>query len=201
MNRYTRKSLNLSVDWKIKKVLLNLDRIKRLPRELESRYIMVNIPSFRLYYFDNDKEKLSMRVIVGDERHHTPIFSNRVSFIVLNPYWIIPDSIVRKEIIPRLIKNPNYLKERGYEVRLTHNVNTPPINTRNINWAKVLNNKETKKYKFVQPPGPRNALGKIKFKFPNQFSVYLHDTSNRKLFKKSKELFLIGCCKGVRNPN
>ncbi len=116
MNRYTRKSLNLSVDWKIKKVLLNLDRIKRLPRELESRYIMVNIPSFRLYYFDNDKEKLSMRVIVGDERHHTPIFSNRVSFIVLNPYWIIPDSIVRKEIIPRLIKNPNYLKERGYGV-------------------------------------------------------------------------------------
>ena len=200
INRQTIKKLNISVDWKINKLLLNLDRIKRLPRTMESRYIMVNIPSFRLYYFKNFKEELSMRVIVGDKKHHTPIFSNRVSFIVLNPYWIIPDSIVKKEIIPKILKNPQYLKERGYEVRLSYNLNTPPIDTSKIDWAKVLKYNQTKKYKFVQPPGPKNALGKIKFKFPNQFSVYLHDTSDKKLFKKAIRAFSHGCIR-VSEPD
>jgi len=200
MNRYTRDKLNISVNWKINKLLLNLDRIKRLPRKLESRYIMVNIPSFRLYYFKDFKEELSMRVIVGDKKHHTPIFSNRVSFIVLNPYWIIPDSIVKKEIIPKMLKNPNYLKEKGYEVRLSYNLNTPPIDTTKIDWAKVLKYNQTKKYKFVQPPGPKNALGKIKFKFPNQFSVYLHDTADKKLFKKVQRAFSHGCIR-VSEPD
>jgi len=200
INKYTRAKLNIPVSKKIDKLLLNLDRIKRLPREVESRYIVVNIPSFKLYYFKNHKEALSMRVIVGDKKHHTPIFSNRVSFIVLNPYWIIPDSIVKKEIIPKMLKNPNYLEEKGYEVRLSYNLNTPPIDTKKVNWAKVLKNNQTKKYKFVQPPGPKNALGKIKFKFPNQFSVYLHDTSDRNLFKKSKRAFSHGCIR-VSEPD
>jgi len=200
INGYTIKKLNISIDWKIKKLLLNLDRIKRLPRAMESRYIMVNIPSFRLYYFKNFKEELSMRVIVGDKKHHTPIFSNRVSFIVLNPYWIIPDSIVQKEIIPKMLKNPKYLEEKGYEVRLSYNLNTPPIDVSKVDWEKVLKYKQTKKYKFVQPPGPKNALGKIKFKFPNQFSVYLHDTSDKKLFKKAQRAFSHGCIR-VSEPD
>jgi len=200
MNKATRAKLNIPISKKIDKLLLNLDRIKRLPREVESRYIVVNIPSFRLYYFKNYKEALSMRVIVGDKKHHTPIFSNRVSFIVLNPYWIIPDSIVKKEIIPKMLKNPNYLEEKGYEVRLSYNLNTPPIDTKKVNWAKVLKNNQTKKYKFVQPPGPKNALGKIKFKFPNQFSVYLHDTSDRNLFKNAQRAFSHGCIR-VSEPD
>jgi murein L,D-transpeptidase YcbB/YkuD len=194
MNSYTRKKMNISVDWKIEKVLLNLDRIKRLPPQPpKKRYIIVNIPNFRLYYMENGREKLSMRVIVGDKKHHTPIFSNKISFIVLNPYWIIPDSIVRKEIIPKILKNPNYLQERGYEVRLSYNTNSTPIDTSKIDWGRVLKSGQTKKYKFMQPPGPKNALGKIKFKFPNQFSVYLHDTSDRKLFKKGRRAFSHGC--------
>jgi len=200
MNKATRAKLNIPISKKIDKILLNLDRIKRLPREVESRYIIVNIPSFRLYYFKNYKEALSMRVIVGDKKHHTPIFSNRVSFIVLNPYWIIPDSIVKKEIIPKMLKNPNYLKEKGYEIRLSYNLNTSPINPDEVNWAKVLKNEQTKKYKFVQPPGPKNALGKIKFKFPNQFSVYLHDTPERKLFKNAQRAFSHGCIR-VSEPD
>ncbi len=200
INSYTRKKMNISVDWKIKKVLLNLDRIKRLPDQPNDRYIMVNIPNFRLYYIENGKEKLSMRVIVGDKKHHTPIFSNRISFIVLNPYWIIPDSIVQKELIPKMLKNPNYLAEKGYEVRTSYNVNRPPIDTSKIDWYKVLKSGQTKRYKFMQPPGPDNALGKIKFKFPNQFSVYLHDTSNKKLFKKGHRAFSHGCIR-VAEPN
>jgi len=200
VNRYTRKKLNLSVDWKINKVLLNLDRIKRLPDQPENRYIMVNIPDFRLYYIENGREKLSMRVIVGDDTHHTPIFSNKISFIVLNPYWIMPDSIVQTEIIPAMLKNPNYLEERGYEVRTSYNTKRASIDTTKIDWAKVLRYRQTKKYKFMQPPGPKNALGKIKFKFPNQFSVYLHDTPNKKLFKKGRRAFSHGCIR-IAEPN
>ena len=201
INRYTLSKLNLSVDWKIRKVLLNLDRIKRLSRQKENeRYIMVNIPDFRLYYKERGREKLSMRVIVGDEKHHTPIFSNKVSFIVLNPYWIIPDSIVKKEIIPNLLKNPNYLVERDYEVRTSYNTNKPTIDATKVDWASVLRQNRTKKYKFMQPPGKRNALGKIKFKFPNQFAVYLHDTPNKKLFRKGRRAFSHGCIR-VAEPN
>jgi murein L,D-transpeptidase YcbB/YkuD len=193
INAITRKKLNISVDWKIKKIMLNLDRIKRLPRDVEKRYIVVNIPDFKLYYRENGREKLSMPIIVGDKKHHTPIFSNKISYIVLNPYWIMPDSIVKKEIIPNILKNPNYLKERGYEVRMSYSTKAPTINTSRIDWAKVLRYGQTKRYKFMQPPGPKNALGKIKFKFPNQFSVYLHDTPTKKLFKKGFRAFSHGC--------
>ncbi len=193
VNKATRKKLNLSVNWKIKKVLLNLDRIKRLPNQAEDRYIMVNIPEFKLYYRENGKDELTMRVIVGDKKHHTPIFSNKISYIVLNPYWLIPDSIVRKEMIPGILKNPNFLEERGYEVRKDYALKRPPIDTSKIDWEKVLRTGQTKKYKFMQPPGPKNALGKIKFKFPNQFAVYLHDTPTKKLFNKYPRAFSHGC--------
>lgn len=200
ITKYTRSKLNLSVDWKIEKILLNIDRIKRLPDQAEDRYIMVNIPDFRLYYKENGRQKLSMRVVVGDKEHHTPIFSNKISFIVLNPYWMIPDSIVKKEMIPNILKNPDYLEQRGYEVRRSYNPNRAAMNTKNINWARVLRNGQTKKYKFMQPPGPKNALGKIKFKFPNRFAVYLHDTPAKKYFKKARRAFSHGCIR-IARPN
>jgi len=200
INTATRKKLNLSVNWKIKKLLLNIDRIKRLPDQPENRYILVNIPDFRLYYKENGRQKLTMRVIVGDKTHHTPVFSNKISFIVLNPYWLMPDSIVQKEIIPKILKNPNYLKDRGYEVRMNYNFKKAPIDTSKINWAKILRNGQTKKYKFMQPPGPKNALGKIKFKFPNRFAVYLHDTPTKKLFKKGWRTFSHGCIR-IEKPS
>jgi murein L,D-transpeptidase YcbB/YkuD len=200
ITKYTRSKLNISVNWKIDKLLLNIDRIKRLPDQAEDRYIMVNIPDFRLYYIENGRERLSMRVVVGDKEHHTPIFSNKISFIVLNPYWMIPDSIVKKEMIPKMLQNPDYLEQRGYEVRRSYNLNRPTINTKNINWARVLRNGQTKRYKFMQPPGPKNALGKIKFKFPNQFAVYLHDTPAKKYFKKARRAFSHGCIR-ISRPN
>jgi murein L,D-transpeptidase YcbB/YkuD len=193
INKSTRRKLNLSVNWKIKKVLLNLDRIQRLPKQAETRYIMVNIPDFRLYYKENGKNALTMRVVVGDKKHHTPIFSNKISYIVLNPYWRIPDSIVQKEMIPKMLKNPDYLAQRGYEVRKSQNVRRPALDTSKIDWARVMRTGQTKKYKFMQPPGEKNALGKIKFKFPNRFAVYLHDTPAKKYFKKSFRAFSHGC--------
>jgi murein L,D-transpeptidase YcbB/YkuD len=112
----------------------------------------------------------------------------------------MPDSIVKSEMIPEMLKNPNFLQERGYEVRTSYNTRRAPINTTKIDWAKVLRYRQTNKYKFMQPPGPKNALGKIKFKFPNQFSVYLHDTPNKKLFRKGRRAFSHGCIR-VAEPN
>lgn len=200
INRTTLRKINTSVDWKINKILLNLDRIKRLPDQVEDRYIMVNIPEYKLYYKENGRIALSMRVIVGDKTHHTPIFSDEITYIVLNPYWLMPDSIVRKEMIPGILKNPDFLAQRGYEVRRNYALKRPPIDTSTIDWAKVLRNGQSKKYKFMQPPGPRNALGKIKFKFPNHFAVYLHDTPTKKLFNKYPRAFSHGCIR-IAQPN
>jgi len=193
INKTTLRKLNTSVNWKIKKILLNLDRIKRLPDQAEDRYVMVNIPEFRLYYKENGRDALTMRVIVGDKEHHTPIFSHNISYIVLNPYWFMPDSIVKNEMIPSILKNPDFLEQRGYEVRKNYSTRKPAMDTSNIDWENVLKTNQTKKYKFMQPPGPKNALGKIKFKFPNQFAVYLHDTPTKKLFNEYPRAFSHGC--------
>jgi len=189
----TRKALNISVESKIKTVLLNLDRIKWLPRENEERYLVVNIPEFMLYYIERGKEKDSIKVIVGDKRHHTPIFREKISYIVLNPYWKVPEGIVRKEIIPNMIKDPNYLRREGLEIHTTWSENSPKIDPYSIFWEDYYYGNMKFPYRIMQPPGPKNALGKIKFKFPNRFNVYLHDTPTKWLFKKTKRAFSHGC--------
>jgi murein L,D-transpeptidase YcbB/YkuD len=189
----TRKALNISVESKIKTVLLNLDRIKWLPRENEERYFVVNIPEFMLFYIENGKEKEKIKVIVGDKKHHTPIFREKISYIVLNPYWKVPEGIVKKEIIPHMIRNPNYLRREGLEIHTTWSEKSPKINPYNIFWEDYYYNHIKFPYRIMQPPGPKNALGKIKFKFPNRFNVYLHDTPTKWLFKKTKRAFSHGC--------
>ncbi len=189
----TQKALNLSVDDKIKKVLLNIDRIKWLPREDEKRYIIVNIPEFMLHYIEDNKTKQRLRVIVGDKRHPTPIFSHYISYIVLNPYWKVPEGIVRREVIPHMVRDPNYLKKQGIVAHRTWNENSRIIDTSFLYWEDYLYGGQKFPYRLMQPPGPKNALGKIKFKFPNRFSVYLHDTPTRYLFKKSFRAYSHGC--------
>ena len=189
----TRKALNMSVDEKIRKVLLNIDRIKWLPREESKRYIVVNIPEFMLHYIEDNRTTQKLPVIVGDKRHPTPIFSNKISFIVLNPYWKVPEGIVRREIIPAMVKNPNYLRKQGIEAHTTWDENSPVVDTSWLFWEDYLYGREKFPYRLMQPPGPRNALGKIKFKFPNRFSVYLHDTPTKSLFKRSTRAFSHGC--------
>ena len=189
----TKRALNMSVDEKIRKVLLNIDRIKWLPREELKRYIVVNIPEFMLHYIENNQSKQKLRVIVGKRTHPTPIFSQKISFIVLNPYWKVPEGIVKREIIPAMIKNPNYLRKQGLEAHRTWDENSRVINTSFLYWEDYLYSGQKFPYRLMQPPGPRNALGKIKFKFPNRFSVYLHDTPTRYLFKKSVRAFSHGC--------
>jgi len=189
----TQRALNTTIEEKIHKVRLNIDRIKWLPREDYERYVIVNIPEFMLHYVENGKIKQQLPVIVGDRKHPTPIFSNKISYIVLNPYWKVPEGIVRREIIPAMVKNPNYLKKEGLEAHQTWDENSPRVNTSWIYWEEYLYGQKKFPYRLMQPPGPRNALGKIKFKFPNKFSVYLHDTPTKHLFKKRVRAFSHGC--------
>ncbi len=189
----TQKALNETVDEKIERVLLNIDRIKWLPRDDDKRYIIVNIPEFMLYYIEDNKVKKDIRVIIGAKKHPTPIFSEEISYIVLNPYWKIPAGILKREIIPKTIKNIHYLKKQGLVIHRTWNERSQIINPYHIYWEQYLARGVKFPYRIMQPPGPKNALGKIKFKFPNMFDVYLHDTPTRHLFKKDVRAFSHGC--------
>jgi len=189
----TKKALNMSVDEKIEKVLLNIDRIKWLPRENDREYIIVNIPEFMLHYIKDGKEVQKFPVIVGKVKHNTPIFKDKISYIVLNPYWKVPEKIVKREIIPRMVKNPNYLRREGLEIHTSWSERSPRINPYSLYWEDYYYGYEKFPYKIMQPPSKKNALGRIKFKFPNRFNVYLHDTPVKRLFKRTKRAFSHGC--------
>ncbi|HHB95051.1 MAG TPA: hypothetical protein ENK88_07890 [Campylobacterales bacterium] len=167
--------------------------MKWLPKEDEKRYIVVNIPEYMLHFIEDDKEKETIKVIVGKIKHNTPIFREKISYIVLNPYWKVPAGIVRKEIIPHMIRNPRYLKKEGLEIRRTWYEKSQKINPYTIFWEDYYYGGLKFPYRIMQPPGPKNALGKIKFKFPNRFNVYLHDTPTKRLFKKTKRAYSHGC--------
>jgi murein L,D-transpeptidase YcbB/YkuD len=189
----TRKTLNITLASKIKTVILNLDRIKWLPREDDKRYIVVNIPEYMLHFIENKKEIETIKVIVGNKKHHTPIFREKISYIVLNPYWKVPAGIVRKEIIPHMIRNRNYIRKEGLQIRRTWFEKSARINPNTIFWEDYYYGGIKFPYRIMQPPGPKNALGKIKFKFPNRFNVYLHDTPTKRLFKKTRRAYSHGC--------
>jgi len=145
-----------------------------------------------LYFEEDGKLIQSIRTVVGTAKNPTPIFSNTVKTIVLNPYWNLPKSIIQKEMIPKLIRNPNAMKKKNIEIRDGWGANAKIVNPRSVNWGDYMYSKHMP-FRFAQLPGPRNALGKIKFLFPNKFAVYMHDTPAKKLFKRSKRAFSHGC--------
>jgi len=188
----TLKELNKTVDARITSILLNLDRIKWLKQRNERRHIVINIPDFMLYFEEDGKLIQSIKTVVGKPKNPTPIFSNRVKTIVLNPYWNLPTSIIQKEMIPKLIRNPNAMAKKGIEIRAGWGKDAKKINPRNVDWGQYMYSKVVP-YRFAQLPGPHNALGKVKFLFPNKFSVYMHDTPSKKLFNRKVRAFSHGC--------
>ncbi len=188
----TLKVLNKTVDERITSMLLNLDRIKWLKERNAKRRVIINIPDFMLYFEEDGKLRQSIRTIVGKPKNPTPIFSNTVKTIVLNPYWNLPTSIVQKEMIPKLLKNSNAMTKKGIEIRTGWGKNAKLVNPSSIDWAQYRYSKGVP-FRFAQVPGPRNALGKIKFLFPNKFAVYMHDTPTKSLFNRSKRAFSHGC--------
>ena len=192
IGRETIKALNVPIELRIKQMRLNLDRIKWLHERHTKRHIMINIPAFTLFFEEDGKLRQQMRVITGKKKNPTPIFSNIVKTIVLNPHWNVPKSIIQKEMIPKLLKNPNAMARQGIEIRQGWGKDAPLVSGSSVDWAQYRYSK-TMPYHFAQVPGYKNALGKVKFLFPNQFSVYMHDTPNKNLFKRSSRAFSHGC--------
>ncbi|MDP6706802.1 MAG: L,D-transpeptidase family protein [Alphaproteobacteria bacterium] len=190
-------ALNVPVTARIEQILLNMERRRWMPDDLGEAYVFVNMADFVLKVVKGPKTVLDTRVVVGKPYHRTPVFSDKMRYIVLNPYWTIPPSIARNEMLPKLRKNPNYLKERNIRVFADWNASARELGSTAIDWHSVK--RRSFPYKLRQDAGKGNALGNLKFMFPNRFNVYLHDTSARQLFKKTVRSFSHGCIR-VENP-
>jgi murein L,D-transpeptidase YcbB/YkuD len=164
-------ALNVPAELRIQQMLINLERMKWTPLIPETRFILVNIPEYKLHVFEANKEVLNMGIVVGKAANKTVIFSNELKNIVFSPYWNIPPSIVRTEILPEMRKNRNYLAQKNMEQYGTSE-GLPQIR---------------------QKPGDANSLGRVKFLFPNTYNIYLHDTPAKSLFAEQKRAFSHGC--------
>lgn len=165
------KDLNITAQQRLEQILINLNRMRWMPQEPQGRLILVNIPEFVLHFFDGKNKAFDMDVVVGKEGHNTMMFTGKLSQVVFSPYWNVPPSIVKKEILPKMQGDPNYLKEQNMEV--TGNSGGLPV--------------------VRQLPGEKNSLGRVKFLFPNSYNIYFHDTPAKSLFNKDKRAFSHGC--------
>jgi murein L,D-transpeptidase YcbB/YkuD len=178
------------------KIALNLERWRWMPDELGGRYIIVNIPSFHLEAHQGEQAVLPMKVVVGTPENKTPIFSDKMTTTVFSPYWNVPDSIVEGETAPAAARDPDFLRRNNIEIlRLTKSGATP-VDPSSVKWDEP---EELKALAFRQKPGASNALGHVKFLFPNPYNVYLHDTPADALFARPGRAFSHGCVR-VEQP-
>ena len=175
-------------------IRMNMERWRWAPRVLGDRYILVNVPAYVLQVMERDQPVLSMRVIVGDPEHQTPLFSDKMTYVVFSPYWNIPPGILREETLPRLARDPDFLRRNNIEVVGTSGEDD--VDVASIDWS---DESATRSLRFRQRPGDDNALGLVKFVFPNHFSVYLHDTPNDRLFAKERRCLSHGCIR-IEDP-
>lgn len=176
--------MNVPIERRIRQLELNLERWRWLPRELGERHILVNIPEYRLEVWEGDRVPLSMRVVVGKEDTQTPIFNDEMTHIVFSPYWNVPPSIAQGETLPSVMKDPGFLARTNMEVVDASGTVIDPASI-------DLDNPTG--YRFRQRPGNENSLGLVKFMFPNQYNVYLHDTPADSLFARASRSFSHGC--------
>ncbi len=189
LGKKTLGKLNRSIEDDIKKIRINLERLRWLPESYGENYILVNIPNYRLELFQNNAKTYEMRVIVGKNRTKTPIFSDTLEHVVFSPTWTVPNSIKVKEMLPKLRENGNHYGGKNYKFYC--NQSGKEINPDTVNWSSI--DTRNFNYSIVQQPGTGNALGKVKFVLPNSMNIYLHDTPGRKLFNKSIRSFSHGC--------
>jgi murein L,D-transpeptidase YcbB/YkuD len=177
----------------VQRILYSMERLRWMPRDFGSRYVLVNQAAFELQVVDNDRTIWQTRVIVGKPNTQTAVFSDVMETVEFNPYWGVPQSIIIKEMLPRLRRDPSYLDRLGYEVR---DGRGREISSSYVDWWRY----STKVPLSVrQPPGDDNALGVVKFLFPNSHAIYMHDTPSRSLFEKKVRAFSHGCVR-VQNP-
>jgi murein L,D-transpeptidase YcbB/YkuD len=189
--------LNIPVEERIKQLQINLERWRSSPDNFGLRYLMVNIPGFELSIVENDTVVQKMRTIVGKKRRQTPVMSDRITYLELNPYWNIPRKIFLKDILPRIQEDPEFLAKQGIRVFDSWQQEASELDPVGIDWGLV--SRGSFPYRLRQDPSEINSLGKVKFMFPNQKGVYIHDTPGKTLFNKQKRTFSSGCVR-VQEP-
>ncbi len=177
---------------RLRQVELNMERWRWMPRTLGERYLVVNIPEYALRVVEGGKTALEMRVVVGKEASKTPVFSDRLTHVVINPDWGVPDGITANEIAPAMQADPSHLARQRMRVFLDGN----EIDAGDVDWGDP---EQVAAVLVRQDPGEGNALGRIKFMFPNRFNVYLHGTPAEHLFAREQRGFSHGCVR-VEDP-
>lgn len=189
----TFEALNTSINERMNMIRVNMERCRWIYNLPPSEFLLVNIADFHLYIFREGVIDYSSRVVVGKEHHETPIFTSNIQYVVFNPTWTVPYSIATKETLPKLKRDPNYLGNRN----MTLLRNGKEIDPASVDFSKYSENNFP--FTIRQEPGIYNALGRMKFIFPNKYSVYLHDTPSKSYFEKSERTFSHGCVR-VQNP-
>ncbi|MGK7390407.1 MAG: L,D-transpeptidase family protein [Candidatus Cyclobacteriaceae bacterium M2_1C_046] len=182
-------ALNIPIEERIQKVIINMERCRWLPEDLGQNYILVNIANFNLRYVKNKELIKEMDVVVGKRYRQTPVFSSIMTYLVLNPYWFVPPTILREDMIPAVRKDPKYLDKMN--IKVVKGAFGEVVPSSSIDWKEVK--ASAFPYTLRQEPGPNNALGVVKFMFPNEFNVYLHDTNKKELFQQEDRDLSSGC--------
>lgn len=193
----TRAALNVPVESRIRQIAVNLERWRWLPRDLGNPHVLVNIADYWLRVRENETSVLQMRVVVGTPYRKTPVFSDRISYLVFNPYWHVPARIAAEDKLPLFRRRPTLFDQLGYEAFQGWGGDAVRVDGATIDWEGL--SAAGFPYRLRQKPGPANALGRIKFMFPNPHAVYLHDTPTRWHFHQSRRDFSSGCIR-VEHP-
>ncbi len=194
LGKTTVARINVSAEEKRKTILTNLERMRWIDIDRTEPHIRVNIASFRLDYIENDTVAYTTNVMVGKAQKETPVFTDELELIVFNPTWTVPYSISSTETLSKLKRDPDYLRKHNMVLLDRHG---NPVDATAIDWSNYSENHFP--FTVRQEPGPKNSLGRVKFLFPNQYAIYLHDTPSKYLFAKEERAFSHGCIR-VQNP-
>ncbi len=188
----TSAALNVPVELRIKQMLLNMERRRWMNDDLGERYVFVNLADFELKLVEYDDTVFDSIVQVGSRYHRTPVFSDEIEYIVLNPTWTVPPSIAARSILPKLQEDPGYLESNDFVVFSDWSGDAVRVDPAGLDWT-AFTRQSVRGLKFRQMPGEGNALGRLKIMLPNRFDIYLHDTPSKGLFERTERTFSSGC--------
>lgn len=193
----TLAALNVSIEDRIKQIILNMERLRWLPESFGEQYVLINIPDYQLRIMKKGKVDLMMRVIVGKVMTETPVFSDTLEYVVFSPTWTVPKSISIKEMLPKIKDDESYFAKNNLMLYENWSPNAKEVDPGDVKWNKV--DEENFNFKIVEKPSKHNALGSVKFMFPNSHAIYLHDTPGGHLFDQAERGFSHGCIR-VEKP-
>ncbi|GHB72079.1 peptidoglycan-binding protein [Persicitalea jodogahamensis] len=182
------QTMNISAEARLKQLMLNLDRIRWISTgPMPATYAMVNVPEYRLHVVEDGQEVKVMPVVVGKVMNATPVFQDQIEHVEFSPYWNVPNSIASAELWPQIRSSSTYLDRKHMEILDGWGTNARVVSRSSVDWSNLGS------YRIRQKPGPWNALGQVKFMFPNQYAIYLHDTPSDQLFDETRRAFSHGC--------